>query len=332
MNKTFTEISMQKFLVAVSCFLFVLKIIAWYYTESIAILTDALESIVNIVAGCIGLYSIILSAKPKDKNHPYGHGKIEFISSAIEGILICIAGVFILIHSFHNLLTPHALQKLDLGIVLLTITACINWFLGRLSIQKGKESNSPILHAGGTHLLTDTYSTLGLLVGIALIYFTKYYWIDVVIAMLFAMMIIYSGYKIIRKSIAGIMDESDTFIIDEICQVLQNNRHTNWVDIHNMRVINYAGFYHIDCHLTIPFYNNIHDGHKIVDTLTDVLTQHFKHRVEFFIHVDGCLPFQCSICNVFPCAYRNIAFIKQLIWNQDLILSNEKHQLIKKAT
>lgn len=327
MSKTLQTVRMQRILVLVSVSLFIIKIIAWYLTGSVAILTDALESIVNVVAGLIGLYSIILSSKPKDKEHPYGHGKVEFISSAIEGILIAIAGVVIIFEAVNNLRHPHELKRLDYGFILIAITAIINYAVGHICINKGKKENSPILMGSGSHLKSDTYSTLGLLLGILLLRITGYQWIDSVSALIFAGIIIYTGYKIIRKSVSGIMDESDTAIINEIVKVMNQHRRADWIDVHNMRVIDYAGFYHIDCHLTVPYYLTINEGHEVLDSLTNMLRAHFDDKVEFFVHVDGCIPSQCSLCAVEKCAKRESFFIKKLEWTHDNVLSNRKHSL-----
>lgn len=320
-------IQMQQILVAVSVVLFVMKIVAWMLTSSVAILTDALESTVNVIAGFIGLYSIILSSKPKDKEHPYGHGKVEFISSAFEGLLISFAGLIIIYEAIDNFIHPHELKQLDYGLILIAITSVVNYFVGHLCVTKGKKENSPILIASGAHLKSDTYSTLGLLVGLGLIMITGYAWIDSLTAIIFSFIIIYTGYKIIRKSLSGMMDETDEEIIADIVKVLNENRKNDCFDVHNMRVINYAGNYHIDCHLTVPFYINVNQAHDILDTLTDLFKKHFDDRVEFFIHVDGCLFTQCTICNVQNCEVRKEKFVHQIAWTQENILSNKKHIL-----
>ena len=323
-------IQMQKILVIVSVALFIIKMAAWFMTGSVSILTDALESTVNVVAGFIGLYSIILSSKPKDKEHPYGHGKVEFLSSAIEGILISIAGVIIIYEAINNLWHPHELKQLDYGLILVGITAVINYIVGHLCVQKGKKENSPILIASGSHLKSDTYSTLGLLLGIGLLILTDYKWIDSVAAMIFAIIIIITGYKIIRKAISGIMDESDNEIIDQIVIQLNENRQAQWIDVHNVRVIDYAGFYHIDCHMTVPYYINVNEAHDILDSLTTMFRKHFDDKVEFFIHIDGCIPSQqCGICNIPNCEKRLTPFTQYVTWTHDNLLSNQKHTTTK---
>lgn len=330
MNQSRTNpIQMQQILVTVSVVLFVIKILAWIMTGSVSILTDALESTVNVVAGFIGLYSIILSSKPKDKEHPYGHGKVEFLSSAIEGILISIAGIIIIYEAINNLWHPHELKKLDYGLILIAITAAVNYLVGHICVKKGRIENSPILVASGSHLKSDTYSTIGLLVGIVLMMITKYVWIDSVAAMVFALIILFTGYKIIRMAVSGIMDESDAELIDEIVALLNRERQVDWIDVHNMRVINYAGFYHIDCHLTVPYFINVNEAHEILDSLTAMFKVHFDDKVEFFIHIDGCIPeLQCGICNQLNCRVRQLPFERYVQWTHDNILSNQKHTIV----
>jgi cation diffusion facilitator family transporter len=321
------NIRVQRVIVVFSIVLFVVKMLAWYLTNSVAILTDALESTVNVIASIIGLYSLILSSKPKDKEHPYGHGKIEFIASAIEGILIAVAGSIIIYEAILHLYHPEPLKSLDSGLILVAFAALVNYILGVWCVRVGKQQHSPILIASGSHLKSDTYSTIGLLVGIALILISGLEWIDSVAAIVFALIIIYTGFKILKKSFSGIMDESDNAVIDEIVELLNSERSETWIDVHNMRVINYAGFYHIDCHLTVPYYINVNEAHQIMDSLTDVVSQHFKNRVEFFVHIDGCVPQQCSICNIKNCTVRQTDFTQHLQWTHENVLSNKKHNL-----
>lgn len=322
-----SSVKIQKIVLVFSVLLLFVKMLAWYFTHSVSILTDTLESIVNVLAGAFGLYSLILSSKPKDKEHPYGHGKIEFISSAIEGVLISIAGILILFKAINQFFIPNQLHDLDLGLYLIASTGAINYILGLWSIKQGKKINSPILISSGTHLKSDTYSTLGLLLGIILIIITGLNWIDSVTAIIFAFVIIYTGYKIVRKSVSGIMDESDQLVINEIVDLLNEKRKEEWIDVHNMRVINYAGFYHIDCHLTVPFYINVNEAHAILDTLTDVVSDYFNQRVEFFVHIDGCVFQQCKICQIKDCKERKSEFEKTIEWNEVQLISNKKHNV-----
>lgn len=323
---------MQRWVAIASALLLIVKFIAYYITSSVAILTDALESIVNVVAGFIGLYSLYVSAKPRDVDHPYGHGKAEFVSAAVEGTLIFSAGAIIIYNGIRNLFIPKTLQQIDLGIYLVGATAVINWILGFFSLRRGKKNNSLALIASGRHLQTDTYSTIGIIVGLVLISVTGYSWIDSAVATGFGFFIIYTGYKIIRRSLAGIMDEADMVLLTRMVDLLNNNRRDPWVDLHNLRVIKYGDVLHVDCHLTVPWYFNINQAHEEIDFLAELIRKDFGESLELFVHSDGCEYFQCPICDKKACPVRQHPFEKEVIWTVDNILQNQKHREKDMAT
>ena len=321
------NLRLQKIITAIAILLFIVKIIAWYSTNSIAILTDALESIVNVIAALIGLYSLYLSAKPKDYDHPYGHGKAEFISAAIEGTLIAVAGFIIIYEAITNLLHPHTLKQLDYGISLVAATAVINYVAGVICLRVGKKNNSLALVASGKHLQADTWSTVGIIAGLILLVATKINWIDSAVALIFSFVIIYTGYKIIRKSIAGIMDEADEELLKKMVIMLNGNRKENWIDLHNLRIIKYGGTLHLDCHLTVPWYLNVHEAHTEIDELSTLVKKEFGESMELFVHSDGCLDFSCAICTKTACTVRKHWFEKKVEWTMANISSNNKHSI-----
>ena len=327
MNRATQNFKIQKYIAVISVALFLIKLFAWYLTHSVAILTDALESIVNVVAGFIGLYSLYVSGKPKDQDHPYGHGKVEFLSAAIEGLLIGIAGIFIIREAILNLYEPHSIQKLDYGIYLVGVTAIINLLAGMICVKTGKKNNSLALIASGKHLMADTYTTIGIIIGLVLLFITGISWIDSVVAIIFALVIFYTGYKIVRSSIAGIMDEADMELLKKMVIFLNENRNPNWIDLHNLRIIKYGAMIHLDCHLTVPWYFNVHQAHDEIDRLSGLVKQHFGDSVELFVHSDGCLDFSCALCEKMECEVRKNAFEKKIVWTMENISSNKKHQL-----
>jgi len=317
----------QKWIALLSVLLLAVKFVAYYLTHSVAILTDALESIVNVVAGFIGLYSLFIAAKPKDVNHPYGHGKAEFLSAAIEGTLIFSAGAIIIYNAVKNLIEPVVIHKLDQGIYLVAITAIINFFAGYTCLQRGRKNNSLALIASGKHLLSDSYSTFGIIAGLIIIFFTGYIWVDSAVAILFGGIIIYTGYKIVRSSIAGIMDEADAGLLKRMVQVLNAHRRENWIDLHNLRIIKYGAILHMDCHLTVPWYLNVNEAHDEVAALGSLIKNEFGESVELFVHSDPCLPFSCPICDKKNCIVRKHNFEKKIAWTLDNILRDRKHSL-----
>lgn len=327
MSQQLQNIRVQRLLLVISVTLFLLKIIAWYITGSVAILTDALESIVNMVAAAMGLYSLILSSKPKDANHPYGHGKVEYISSAIEGTLICIAGILIVYESISNFFTGHELKQLDAGLYIVAASAAVNYLVGWYAVKTGNKNKSYPLIAAGKHLQSDTYSTIGIVIGILLILLTGRLWLDSAVALLFAGIIIYTGMRIIKQSLAGIMDEADFILLGELIEYANNHRRENWIDLHNLRIIKYGSILHIDCHLTVPWFLNVRQAHQEIEWFTEMIRNKYGESVEFFIHTDGCEDFSCSLCTKESCPERKSAFREKLIWNLQRVVSDKKHRM-----
>lgn len=326
MNSSATEnFKFQRIIAVVGVLLFLIKVYAWYKTDSVAILTDALESTINVIAGFIGLYSLYLSSLPRDQNHPYGHGKVEFISASIEGALISIAGVVIIYEAINKLQYPNTVEQLDLGLILVAFTAVINYVLGFYAIKKGKKNNSLALIASGKHLQTDTYSTIGIIIGLIILYFTEVAWIDSVTALIFAGFIMYTGYKIVRESISGIMDETDELLLNEVVGFLNEERRPNWIDLHNLRIIKYGSTLHFDCHMTVPWYFNIEEGHKEVDALEDAVKNHFGDRIELFVHLDACKEYSCKICTKTDCPVRQHPLEEKVEWTIENVSLNKKH-------
>lgn len=281
----------------------------------------------NVIAGFIGLYSLYVAAKPRDLDHPYGHGKAEFVSAAVEGGLIVAAGIMIIYETVMNFLQENPLQKLDTGLILVGATAIINYVAGTVCIRIGKKNNSLALQASGKHLQVDTYSTVGIIAGLAIMLLTRLYWLDKVIALGMSVLVIYNGYRIIRASLAGIMDEADMQLLKRFISVLNDNRRANWVDLHNLRVIKYGPLLHIDCHLTVPWYLNVHEAHLEIDALAALIKQQLGDAIELFVHTDGCLPFSCTICTKTDCSVRQQTMKERLDWTLENIISNQKHQV-----
>lgn len=315
-------------MVVTASVLFVLKLFAYFLTHSVSILTDALESTVNVVAGIISLYGLRISAMPRDENHPYGHGKAEFLSAAVEGTLMGIAGIVIIIESINLLLHPRPLHQLDIGIGIIIFTAIVNYIVGAVCIRQGRKTRSAALVASGKHLHTDTISTIGILIGLILLYFTKIIWIDSAVAVLFGLIIMYSSYKILRSSIAGIMDEADEDLLARMISVLNKNRRENWIDLHNLRVIKYGTVLHIDCHLTVPWYLNVNEAHEEVELLGQLIREKMADdTVELFVHSDGCQAFSCRLCRKTGCNVRQHPFERTVDWTVGNVVSDKNHRL-----
>ncbi|MCE3294693.1 MAG: cation transporter [Crocinitomicaceae bacterium] len=317
----------QKIVVAVGLVLFAVKLLAWYLTRSVAIYSDALESIVNIISSLLSLYSLYLASQPKDANHPYGHGKVEFLSSAVEGILISLAGILIIIEAVQQLFLKTKIVQLDYGIILILFTALVNCLLGYGAIRRGRKTNSVALEATGRHLMTDTYSTIGIIVGLGLLYFTEIAWVDAATAIIFSGIILYTGFVIIRRSVSGIMDEADEKLIREVVDLLNEKRRPAWIDLHNLRIIKYGSKLHIDLHMTLPYYFTVLQAHDEIEEMDIIINAHFGDRVELFVHTDPCVDFSCLVCSLENCEVRRTMLEKKLSWNFENVLPNRKHRI-----
>lgn len=316
----------QRLAIATGVFLLLVKLYTWWLTGSNAILSDALESVVNVVASSFALYSVVLSARPQDENHPYGHGKIEFLSVGLEGALIMIAGIATIGKAIYNFFYPQEITAIDIGLALTAFSGAVNFGMSRILIRKGTQLNSISMVGDGQHLLTDVYSSIGLMAGLVVIYFTGQVWLDNLIAIGFSGFVIYSGYRLLRDSISGIMDEADLQLIKQVIEIMNRNRRRNWVDIHNLRIIKYGHGLHIDCHATIPWYFTLREAHTEVKLIDELITKNLPNEVEFFIHADPCEPPRsCAICKKDNCSVREQAFQKKIEWKLENVLLDEKH-------
>ena len=284
------------------------KFIAFLVTNSVGILTDALESIVNVVAGFISLYSIRLAAKPKDTEHPFGHGKIELISASLEGLLIMGAGLWIIYEGIRRFFMPAEIAQLDIGILIVASAGAINYTAGWYSIRIGKRYDSIALIAGGKHLQSDTYSSIGLVLGLVLLYITKLHWIDSALALIFGSVIVVTGISILRKTIANLLDTADQAVLDKMVTVIVRDRQPDWIDVHNLKTIKYGNSLFIDCDLTLPWYYNVRESHTVCEALQHTLSVEFSSRVLISIHADPCKPEQCTHCTVESCPHRSAPF------------------------
>lgn len=321
------NLKVQYIVTVLSILIFLLKVVAYLMTHSLSVLSDALESVVNIVGALIGSYSLFIAAKPKDKDHPYGHGKAEFVSAAFQGSLIIGVGCLIIYKAIDSFTHPVSLHHLGSAIWLLAFIAIINIIIAIKLIRIGKKNNSLAIVSTGKLFQIDFFTTAAVAIGITLLILTGNDKIDSVIALALGIYVIYDGYKILRKSLAGIMDEADMVLLEEVIAEINLTRNEKWIDLHNLRVIKYGALMHIDCHLTVPWYFNVNEAHKAVDEFTQLIKNKFGASVEFYIHTDGCMPFSCPICTLQECEKRTAPFVKKLDWTLENVLLDIKHQL-----
>ena len=310
----------------ISILLMGLKFYAYRLTRSSAILSDALESIINVVASGFALVSILVAAKPPDDSHPYGHGKIEFFSAGFEGALIVIAAVGIFKTGYTRLLHPAELLHLQQGLMILLGASLINLFLGIGLIRVGNRTGSLILTADGQHVLTDVYTSGGVLVGLLLVKLTGWYWMDGAIACLVGLNILVTGGKLVGHSVAGLMDKSDPLLLDEISGLINKHRQKRWIDIHELRCWRSGSLIHLDLHLILPRDLSLEEAHREAKALEKVVKTHFKGSASVLIHMDPCLDCNCPICMRHLCQMRVEPIKDRIDWSRDTLTSKDEGQ------
>lgn len=325
MSEKAGNIRLQSWVLGVGVLLMAVKFLAWWVTGSNAVLSDALESIVNVAAGSFALWSLMLAAKPKDREHPYGHGKVEFISASLEGSLVTMAGVFIMYRATVALVTGVQVHQLGLGTLLVAATGAANLALGLALRAQGRRTHSLALEGGGVHLLSDAWSTGALVAGLLAMRITGLLWLDSLLAIAFALFIAWQGIQLVRRSIGGIMDETDMPVAAGLVRILQEHRKPEWIDVHNFRVIKFGSSVHIDCHVTLPWYFTLEAAHAEITRMDELVNRNAGREAEFFIHTDPCEPRSCPICSIRDCPVRQAPFREQVPWALDTVLANRKH-------
>lgn len=327
MSTTRADIRLQALVVVAGALLMAVKFIAWRITHSNTILSDALESIVNVVGGGFALYSLALAAKPSDREHPYGHGKVEFISAGVEGGLVALAGLVIIYRAITAWIAGPVLHDLDQGLVLTAVAGALNLGMGLVLRRRGRAKHSIAMQASGTHLLSDAWSTGAMLCGLLLIRITGLLWLDSLFALIFGGSIIVQGTRVVRRSVAGIMDETDMAVADDLVKLLDGQRHPAWIDLHNFRLITFGRRLHIDCHVTMPYYFTLEQAHAEITAIEGLINERSGREAESFIHMDPCVPASCPICLIADCPVRQRPFQGRVRWSLDRSLPNAKHDL-----
>jgi cation diffusion facilitator family transporter len=290
---------------ASSALLLALKLAAWLATDSAALLADALESIVNVVAAAFATYSVIVAARPADADHPYGHGKAEFVSAGLEGTLILLAASLILGESVHRLAVGSTVQRIDIGVLLASLGAAGNLALGLYLVRTGRSERSDAIEADGRHILTDVVTTLGAIAALLAVRATGLAWIDPLAGIAVALQIVRTGWRIVRRALAGLLDEADFGFLGEIAARLAASRRSDWCELHQLRAWRSGSFRHIDLHLVVPRYYTIEQAHATAAPLEDALLELVGGRGDVVVHLDPCRPAHCSACSVEDCPVRS---------------------------
>ena len=288
--------------IVISALLMGLKFFAYYLTGSAAVFSDALESIVNVLAASFAAYSLFLAHQPADRQHPYGHGKIEFVSAGFEGGMILLAALVIVAQALLEIARPGGprLLNLNVGLLLTVISGAVNAAMGLYLVRAGRKRGSMTLEGDGRHLLTDAITSAAVLVGLILVKLTGWSYADPLAALVVALFIVRSGYSLLRRSAAGLMDEQDVLddnllrrILDSHCG--DSGKPPRICSYHKLRH-RHSGRYHwVDFHIMVPAEWDVRHGHEVASALEYEIEQALG-EANATAHVEPCAGEKCASC------------------------------------
>jgi cation diffusion facilitator family transporter len=280
------------------------KWIAYQLTGSTAIFSDALESIVNVVAALFALGSLVFAGRPADRNHPYGHGKIEFFSAAFEGGLIAFAAVVIVFEAVRDLVTGVVLAQLDLGLAITAGAGVANLGLGVFLVRAGRRHDSLTLVADGQHVLSDFWTSVGVVIGLFLVRLTGLPWFDPVVALLVGLNLAWTGLRLVRHAAGGLLDEEDTRLISKLLAALNASAAPGIIRVHNLRAMRVGKFTHVDAHLVVPEFWTVERAHEVADAFEKQVMASGGIEGEIVFHTDPCRRAYCAQCDIPACPIR----------------------------
>ena len=311
----------------VSVLLLAFKLWGYMETRSQAVFSDAMETIVNVITAGLAIVVIIVALKPADRDHPYGHGKIEFFSAAFEGGLIAFASLLICIESIKTFWHGATIQQPGLGIVITLGAGFINAGLGVYLLQVGKRNQSAALQASGQHVLSDFWTSLGVSVGLILVSATGIVWFDPLCALIVGLWLGWTGLKLVRRSASGLLDEEDIDLLKNLATIVDRDRPPGIIQVHHVRVIRSGSYHHIDAHAVVPEYWDVLEAHVQTDNFENMLMRDYAYSGELHLHVDPCRRAYCSHCEVRDCPIRRCGFTSRLATTlEEFINPEEPHE------
>jgi len=301
-----TRAGLISLLVAVA--LLAAKYQAYRMTGSTAVLSDALESIVNVVAAVFALGGLVFAGRPADRNHPYGHGKIEFFSAAFEGGLIAFASVLIVYESIRMLVVGPEVHRIGFGVLIVLAAGLVNLALGAYLVRTGRRYASLTLVADGQHVLADSWTSAGVIVGLGLVQLTGRPWLDPLVALLVALWLMWTGFRLVRHAAGGLLDEEDSLLLGRVLEALQRYLGGGVIRVHHLRAIRSGRFQHVEAHLVVPEFWSVERAHDLSEDVAARVMQDLGAEGEMVFHTDPCHRIYCSVCDVEDCQIRREPF------------------------
>jgi cation diffusion facilitator family transporter len=284
------------------------KFAAYQLTGSTAILSDAMESIVNVVAALFTLAGLFVARWPADRNHPYGHGKIEFLSAAFEGGLISFAALMIVYQAVKAFLVGVSIRALDVGLLITLAAGFANAALGWYLVRTGQRHNSMALIADGRHVMSDFITSAGVAVALALVMLTEISWLDPAVAVVVGLQLAWTGVRLVGEAASGLLDAEDPALLRRLVAAINANITPGIIRVHYLRAIRSGRFTHVDAHLVVPEFWTVEQAHDVGDAFEQRVFNALPIDGEIVFHVDPCHRSFCSLCDVEPCPIRVAPF------------------------
>jgi cation diffusion facilitator family transporter len=292
----------------VSVILLGVKFWGYYMTHSQAVFSDAMETIVNVVTAALSIVVLIYANKPADRDHPYGHGKLEFFSAAFEGGMITFASVLICVQAIQSLWYGSAARELGIGVAVTVGAGVLNAALGLFLYRVGKTNHSSALEASGLHVLSDFWTSVGVVIGLVMVVVTDLAWLDPLAALLVGLWLGWTGLKLVRRSAGGLLDEEDRGSLQNLADLVDRDRPAGIIQVHHVRVIRAGSYHHIDAHAVVPEYWDVSEAHRETDEFESKLIRDYPYSGELHLHVDPCRQAYCQFCEVSDCPIRRQPF------------------------
>jgi cation diffusion facilitator family transporter len=287
------------------------KYLAYQLTGSTAILSDALESIVNVIAALFALGGLVVAGWPADRNHPYGHGKIEFFSAAFEGGMIALAAVLIIKEAGEALISHHQVREVRFGLVITVGAGLANAALGWFLIRVGKRHRSVSLVADGTHVLSDFWTSLATAIGLGLVLTTGLEWLDPLVAAMVGLNLVWIGLRLVHYAAGGLLDEEDTDLVERVLDAINTNLVPGVIRVHCLRAIRSGRFTHVEARLVVPEFWTVEEAHDFGTAFEHRVVRSLSDEGEMSVRLDPCRRQFCASCEVDPCPIRVQPFVSR---------------------
>jgi len=284
--------------------LLALKYLSYVLSGSVALKSDAIESIVNVVAAVFALGAVVFAGKPADKEHPYGHGKIEHFSAAFEGGLISLAAVFILLEAAKGLIYGVELKDIGKGLAVNLFAGALNGLLGWYMLQQGRKTRSKALEADGHHILSDFWTTVGIGMGLIAVKLTGIHWLDPLMAGVVGLLLARTGFRLVKESSQALLDMEDPEVLGKVLVAMNRVRPWDIIAVHEMRTFRSGRYTHVDVHMVVPEFYPVRQAHDLCEDFGKRALVDGNIEGEVHTHVDPCGRLYCDRCPAECCTIR----------------------------